>query len=358
MPVEAIDESTPKKILPMWAVAAGVAVFGFFFQIGFQYGMRPHAIDGVYYQEWSSETMMQTVSIADLRDAPFESLWNIHMQPPVLDIIRAFLASLSDATDDQILLRDVDRSLYILWAVLFGLMGALIYWWLSHMTPWPYAALGAAVFLFHPAAIFYSSFLDATFLSALLILWMYYCLWQLRRNPEQSIMPFTVATLLLFFTRSLFQWPAIIWFTCSLFLIRVPFRRTILFLVICGSVAGLYTAKQYYRFDTVRTFGWAGLNLCRGIGVTEPYNMLAYWEYIEKVPDFDDKGSVPRVLVRKKKLTGMPNFNHLAYLPLNKKIMNHFWQQLPKISLTAFWLHTVKTWLSTLNLPVDILPAM
>ena len=75
------------------------------------------AIAGVYLQAWPSEVMMQTLSIEDLRDEPFKSLWYLHIQPPMLDGIRAIFANLSNALDLLSLQYDVDRSLYFTWAL-------------------------------------------------------------------------------------------------------------------------------------------------------------------------------------------------------------------------------------------------
>ncbi len=286
--------------------------------------MKPYAKAGLYYQEWSSERMMHTVSIEDLRDAPLQSLANLHMQPPALDIIRAILANMWASPDSHALLRKVDRSIYVLWAVLCGLMAAFIFWWLSQTTPMAYAIVATLFFVAHPACIFYATFLDATFLTTVLILWTYYLLWTIRQNPQKSMVAFTAAVLALFFTRSLFQWPSILVFALSLLLLRVPYKRVFIFLIICGGLTGLYLAKQYYKFCTLSTFGWRGLNLCRAIDASEYYDMGYYWRYIEGIKNTEEQErSLPSVLVRRHKLTGAPNFNHVSYLRLNQDIMNY-----------------------------------
>ena len=40
--------------------------------LSLEWYMRPHAINGVYFQQWTSEQMVQTVSIEDLRDEPLQ----------------------------------------------------------------------------------------------------------------------------------------------------------------------------------------------------------------------------------------------------------------------------------------------
>lgn len=97
-----------------------IALFGILFQISIQSVMRHHAKDGIYFQAWSSETIMQTVSLQDLRDEPLKTLYNIHIQPPALDVVRAMLVYIWPAPDPLVAVKHVDSLLYRLWAVLYG----------------------------------------------------------------------------------------------------------------------------------------------------------------------------------------------------------------------------------------------
>ena len=82
---------------------------------------RPLAVKGLYFQSYSSESMMQAVSIEDLRDEPLRTLWYLHIQPPAYDAIRALLAYVWRSDDSMTMLWQVDRTLYFLWALLFNL---------------------------------------------------------------------------------------------------------------------------------------------------------------------------------------------------------------------------------------------
>ena len=97
-----------------------IGMLGFLFHILLHYWMTPYAQHGLYFQRWPSDVMMQTLSIEDLRDAPFESLNNLFIQPPMFDVIRAILANIWDNPDGMTLLRNVDRSLYVVGAALGG----------------------------------------------------------------------------------------------------------------------------------------------------------------------------------------------------------------------------------------------
>lgn len=329
-----------------------VGIGGFVFQLALQFVMGLYAKDGFSYQDpWSSETMMQTVSIEDLRDEPLQSLFNIHAEPPGLDAIRAILATIWASQDSNSLLLKVDRSLYVLWAVSCGIMGALIFSWLSRTTQVGYAIIGALFFVVHPASILYATWLETTLLSSTLILWTYYLLWKIRHNPHRSIAAFTVAVLALFFTRSLFQWPCILIFSFSLIVFRVPYRRVAIFLLVCGGLTCLYLGKQYYKFGMLSTFGPAGLNLCRAIGASEYYNMKYYWNYIH-ISGTQNSGeqehSFPIVLVRKMKLTETPNFNHFSYIRLDQEIMDYCKERLyrtPLKQLIASFLNNASIYL-------------
>ncbi len=75
--------------------------------------MASRALEGIYFQEdwWSSEQLMQTVSATDLRDRPFESLFYLHIQPPMMDTLRATLAQIFHTDDDEKLIVNIDRGL-------------------------------------------------------------------------------------------------------------------------------------------------------------------------------------------------------------------------------------------------------
>src|SRR5512135_33744 len=97
-----------KDSRPVAFIAAAVAVAAFIFQMGLQNSMRPYAFQGLYFQGWSSESLTQTVPIQDLRDAPIQTLWNIHIEPPGFDLIRAIFVAFSPSQEIHTALRDVD----------------------------------------------------------------------------------------------------------------------------------------------------------------------------------------------------------------------------------------------------------
>jgi len=317
-------------------VAFLIMVSAFLFQIGLQTEMRPYSENGIYFQKWSSETMMQTVSIIDLRDAPLETLFNIHIQPPGLDFIRAILVFIWPAQDPINSLLHTDFLLYMLWALLYGLLGCILFLWIEKLTELKFAIIATVIFLLHPATLFYATLLDSTLLTALLVLLMYYLLWKIKNRHAVSVALLVTSILGLFFTRSIFQIPVVIVIGFSLFLFRMPRRKIFLLLIITGGITLLYTVKQYYQFGIFSTSSFTGLNLTRSVGV---YDLSDYRDYLKLN---DNQGSyergLPETLIRAEKLNGEPNFNNIQYLKLNQQLIGRYEEYVFETPITQLFL--------------------
>jgi hypothetical protein len=99
-----------------WVGSLVVFAAGIVLMAGLQHRFRPLAPEGTF-QEHSSEDMMQTLSLLDLREHPFESLLVLHIQPPLLNAVRAALARLWPEAPPRPLVRRGDRALYVVWTV-------------------------------------------------------------------------------------------------------------------------------------------------------------------------------------------------------------------------------------------------
>jgi hypothetical protein len=270
-----------------------------------------------YIQQWSSETMMQTVSVLDLQRDPWGSISEIHIQPPLFDALRALLAWQSGEQDPLLLVRDVDRAVYGCWIVAYGLMALLLVNWLAELTSQRYAVIAVLIFLVHPPTLFYASMLDTTFVSSLLILWMYCLLWRQWRSGSRDFpWMLVLAVVLLFFTRSVFQWPWILLMGLSLWLMGLSRRHTLVFLLLAGGLSGIYLGKQYTQFGILSTSSFSGSNLINSVGEGDTG---AYWSHLSG----QDAGQ-PGVLTRTRKQTGAPNFNHSRYLELNSELLEKY----------------------------------
>lgn len=306
--------------------AIGIAVAGYLFQLGLQTALRPYASEGTYFQEWSSEGLMQTVSLEDLRTEPLETLWSIHIQPPALDAIRAILARLWPASDPPTAVEHVDRLLYQLWSVCYGILGALVFLWMHELTDAKAAAVTALVVMLHPATLFYATFLDGTFLSALLLSLAYFLLWRARTARQTSALGLSLAVLALLFTRSLFQWPFVLVFGASLWLVGLPIKKTLTVLLVTGLVFSSYLAKQQHQFGLLSTSSLAGFSLARSVGIDR--QLPNYWEVLDGITPSNAPDHLPRVLTRTSKIGGSPNFNHALYLEWNRHFEDKFLEYL------------------------------
>ena len=303
----------------MFFIAIMIVFFAFILQVTLQSMMRPHAKDNFYFQKWSSEALMQTVSLKDLQKKPLETLNNIHIKPPGLDAIRAIFVNTWPAPDSITSLLHVDFLLYKLWALLYSFLGALIFLWVSKLTGVKIAIIASFIFLFHPASILYATLLDSTFLSSFLVFILYYALWKIKNKFKVSIAIVIFIVLALFFTTTIFQFPFIIVVGFSLFLFGMGKRKVLLFLLITGSALGLYGMKQYYKFGIISTSSFTGLNLNRSVG---NHDIKNYWGLDLTIKE--QESALPSTLTRTKKVDGQTNFNHINYLQLNQDLIKQF----------------------------------
>lgn len=266
--------------------------------------LRRHAIGGVYFQGLTSETLMQSVSLRELRAAPLESLWYLHVQPPVTNLIRALLLVFHRGESWDEVMRGVDRDLNHVWALAAAALAMLTDAWLRRLrVPGALAALFTLGWLLHPAAFAYATLLDGTLLSALVTTWVLYETWRFGSSDGGSVGRLSAAVLLAYFTRSLFQWPFVLVMLGALVLLRVPRRQLVIFGAVVGLTVCLYSIKQAYLFGTVSTSTLQGTNLTRSIG--------ADCGPIAPVPAAHRARLTAPVLTEPRKLDGSENFNHV-----------------------------------------------
>jgi hypothetical protein len=322
-----------RKVSTEAIMSGGIFLMGTLYVLGLQWLMRPNAINGIYFHPWSSEDMMQTVPLAALRQRPIESVTHIHIQPPAFDAIRAALAQLWPSLSDDAVLVRIDVDLYRLGAILVGLTALVIFVWLRRLCGMRVAGVGTILFLLHPALMLFATFLDSTLLSAFLILLAYYLLWSQSRTPEQTSIGLSVAILALFFTRSLFQWPALLLFGLILFFTGVRGGPLAVYLALALILGGAYTLKQQAMFGIPWTSSFAGLNLSNSIGAG--MGTAKYATYLDD-PNHPTRiiPGMPAVLADKTKLGGQPNFNNIDYLALNASLLHRFQLQLRRESIT------------------------
>jgi len=267
---------------------------------------KNQAAEHLYFHAWTSEYMMQTVSVGDLRDEPFKSLWYNHIQPPLFDAIRAAFAAVHPNANGEALMRRVDTKLYNAWMFVYAATAVLVFSWLRRALGARFALLGAAVFLLLPGPIFYATFLDSTLLSATFILWFFWTLWRFGQGEAVSF-ELVAVSILLFFTRSVFQWPFLVVLGVSLWLMGVPRARAARVVAPIMVVMVLFLAKQYVLFGLTTTSSFGPDSFCKGLS-----------EYCHGNTKVDLPKTTDRfnafVLRRAEKLNGEYNYNQEAFL--------------------------------------------
>lgn len=286
---------------------------------------RPHAEDGLYFHAWTSEYMMQTLSVADLRQEPLRSLFYLHIQPPAFDAIRALLVARHPDLRGAALLRAVDADLYTLWLLACAAMASLIALWVGSGEGAAAGWLAAMAFALSPGAIFYATFLDSTLLSAGLLLWFYYELWRLAGGGG-SAARLGASLVSLFLTRAVFQWPFLLVCAASLRLVGLPWRRTLRVLWAPALLTTLFLAKQYAVFGLRVSSSFGPDSWCKGL-----------MEYCHgrapvALPALPDPRRAS-ALRRTRKLGGHYNYNQLAFLRRSFSQMEEYKELLRQRSL-------------------------
>ncbi|MCP3104674.1 hypothetical protein LZ198_38000 [Myxococcus sp. K15C18031901] len=304
--------SRPASPAPGWRGSLAVFATAFVFLLALEALLRRPPSEGWRFQAWDSERMMQTLSLRELRDEPLRSLWYLHIQPPLLDVFRATLAQLHRSLDGAALVDAVDRWTYVAWAGVFALITMLVFRWVYRLAGRNVALVGAAVSTLHPAALAFATLLDGTLASAAAFLWFSYELWRFHR-AEGSVARLAAASLVLFYLRSIFQWPFFALVALCLLAMRVPRGQVARYLGVTLLVAGPYVLKQQVLFGTPMTSTFDGLNFCRAIGMGEP-DLGAVKLPPGALPTSLPSPSSAAVLRVEDKLGGHFNYNHLDYL--------------------------------------------
>jgi len=289
--------------------------------------IAPRALPGGYLHAWTSEFMMQTVSVADLRDEPLRSLVFNHIQPPLFDALRALLVmAMGDraAGDPIALVTAVDRRLYACWAVAYAMGAALIATWMARLGGVRAGVLGSVLYALHPATLFYATYLDSTLVSALGVLWVTYELWKFGPDGQGSTGRLRASVVMLFLTRSIVQWPFLAVLVTALLLRGCTARRTMRIVAAIALVMTLFLAKQYLLFGLTITSSFGPDSFCKGL-----------WEYCPGTAAVDPPPlPAPRTasaLRRVAKVNDEYNYNQLAFLRRSFAQMDEYEARLARL---------------------------
>lgn len=190
--------------------------------------------------------------------------------------------------------------------LVYAATAVLLFSWVRSLRGTHSAAIAFVVFLFLPGPIFYATFLDSTQLSSTLILWFSWTLWRFGRG-ESGAAPLVVVSLLLFLTRSVFQWPFLLVLGVSLFMMGVPRARAQRVLLPVFVVMLAFLTKQYVLFGLTTTSSFAADNFCKGL------SEYCHGTTRVELPRTTDRFNA-FVLRRAEKLNGEYNYNQEAFL--------------------------------------------
>jgi hypothetical protein len=213
--------------------------------------------DGLHFERWTSDDMMQCLPIQQLRQTPLHSLWYLHKQPPMLDAIRAVLAYVVGSANEGALLRRVDAATYVVWGFFSAGIAVLVFRWLEQLTTRLYALFITAFWVASPSAITYATTLEGTLISAFGSVWLFYELWRFTRQ-EGSAWRLSTLCIFLILTRTVFQWYFVPLLVVALIVMRAPWRQIAGFAVLTTVVIAPFIAKQYFLFQTLSTSTFGG----------------------------------------------------------------------------------------------------
>jgi hypothetical protein len=251
----------------------------------------------------TSEELMQTASVADLRLQPWLTLWYLHIQPPAFDALRAALTHLVGRGQPYAeLVATVDTWLLRIWAICYGATIVLIARWVGVLCQRPRLGLLAAfVWALMPPALLYPMLLDSTILGALGMLWCSYEIWRDRALATG------LAVSALFLTRSHFQWPFALVVALVLLLRGSNWRALARYGAVVLVVMLPMYAKQLAVFGIPTTSSFFGDSACKSLGISGPPVSPPHFT---SVPG----ATTARTLTRRKKPSGDRNYNSLEWL--------------------------------------------
>jgi len=298
------------------------------------------------------EMFWQLLPFELLRDRPGESLWYLHSQPPLYNMLVAVLLQLPG---------DVQawwRALWLVMGVIFPLVfcSAMLVAgaprWLAH--------LFALVVALNPTLLLYENLLLYTYPEALCVLLGFYALLRTGLDPPRWLL-FSISTTVLVLFRAMFQplWSVGIAVTTATALgsaenaenaeqgkRRTSWRVTgMAALVLPIIMGGMLILKNGLLFDVWTSSSWFGHNMAKltamamlgetprlhRLGVVSPVFVVGPFAPLHLYPPAlvtgaagradRDYGGAPALTVVAKP-NGSPNFNHLAYIDLSRQLMS------------------------------------
>ena len=163
--------------------------------------------DGVRWRELGSDSAWQTIRLWEMWKLGPQTLWQMHIYPPLYDGIRFILMQPEVMNGQSPSSIEVDHRLYVVNALLFGLIAMVVYLWVRDLTKsgW-WAAGSAALWSLLPTSIAYVTLLSNPGLAMAAMSVAFYLLYRFCRTRRNVYaLGFLVALLAASLTRNVVQ---------------------------------------------------------------------------------------------------------------------------------------------------------
>jgi hypothetical protein len=219
------------------------------------------------FQTLASDDLMQTVKIQELSNFGPMGLWYFHIYPPLHQALLYVLALPNILTNQPVSSEVVDLRLYVVYAIIFGLLNAIIFMWVRDITR--STRLGLIVVILwsiYPGNLQMATLVDGTYLSLYLTTLTFYFLYRFLRTRHAKYLTYwLISVAVTTYARPLFQWQLIIPVVLVVGLFMYLSRRTsrgwlivVDVLMVCLIVA--LPVKSYLMWGSLSTTTYAGFH--------------------------------------------------------------------------------------------------
>lgn len=216
---------------------------------------------------WGWDTFWQTAPLELLRERLLETIFYLHSQPPIYNLVGGVLAKLFYPHHLEAL-----YTINILMGTLMVLMVGLM---LRDLVPWGPLRLFTLVFIaFHPSLYLYGAHLLYDQMTAFLVMACIFCIWlYTRKLRTRWLIAFALMLNMLILTRSFFHPILLVVAVAMLSLWAHPGerRRVISVATVVSSMTVFFLVKNLVVFGFFGLSSWSGMNLYR-IAVERPYD--------------------------------------------------------------------------------------
>jgi hypothetical protein len=224
-----------------------------------------------YFQIWPSDFIMQTIEIEFMHEFGLQTLWYLHIQPPLFDFVRWVLSTDLWSKSGFVSGLDLDQRLYCFYIFIYACFNVLVYMWSQALgiNRGPAIAI-TALWSIYPGNLAMATLLDSTYLSAFLIAVFIFALQEtLRLKEKRYFYIFLLFFALASYTRTIFQIQVISFLPIIAFYLLTKFpskkKPMVLAAVLGSALVFALPIKQYFLFGTTSTTTFAGQHKIEGI---------------------------------------------------------------------------------------------